>query len=205
MSSTMPWDRWTPSEEPEPAELPYVPPPAPAPVPAPVSPPHPRLPARAPGPELDLGGTLSDALEAAWPVIKDQVIGYARSVGREIRAGETVDLAHPRVTVQDLSGRELVVADARNRSWRTFLQGLAFDVFAGIVAAVATLSGADPFVRETWLAFGVLILKTFVSAGISYAMRMKAAPTIRTKGEELALMPLPRPVIEDDDNRRSNP
>ena len=88
-------------------------------------------------------------------------------------------------------------ADAASRSKRTLIQGLLFDVFAAVVASIAMLSGADPFVKETWIGFGILLVKSVVSAAISYFMRMRSTPTIRTKGEKLALMPVPRPMIPD--------
>ena len=148
-------------------------------------------------------GDLDALLAQAWPAVKDLLGDYAREAWGGIKAGQTVDVLHPTITATDVSGRELVVADARNRSWRTFVQGLIFDLLAGLVAAIAVLSGLDPFSGETWIAFGVLVLKTFVSAGISYVMRLKATPTIRTRGPEIALMPLPRPVLDDDELDRA--
>lgn len=189
MSAPLPWDKFSPAEQAEvPAAPAPVPQPAPTPAPVPVSPPV----------DLELG----DAFEKALPAIKDLVIGYARDTLEGIRKGETVDVLHPTITATDVSGRELVVADARNRSWRTFLQGLIFDLLAGLTAAIAVLAGMDPFVKETWVAFGILVLKSFVSAGISYLMRLRATPTIHTKGPDVALLPLPRPVTEDENNER---
>ena len=190
MSNALPWDRFTPTSEP-------VPPAAPVPVPTP------RPPVPAP-PMVDVDAlardSLTDALEAAWPALRDQAVGYAKDSVKEILAGHTVDVLHPTVTAEDVSGRELIVADAKSRSWRTLVQGLIFDVFAAIVAAVALLSGADPLVKETWVAFGVLLLKSVVSAVISYFMRLRITPTIRTEGEKMALMPVPRPMINDERN-----
>lgn len=96
------------------------------------------------------------------------------------------------------TAKDLVKADAKSRSKRTLIQGLLFDVFAAIIASIAVLSGADPFVKETWIGFGILLIKSIVSATISYFMRMHSAPTIRTQGEKLALMPIPRPVIDNE-------
>ena len=104
----------------------------------------------------------------------------------------------PPITAEDKAGKQLVIADAKSRSWRTLIQGLIFDVFAAIVAAVALLSGADPMVEETWIAFGVLLLKSVVSAIISYFMRLRVTPTIKLKTEsEMAVMPIPRPIMEE--------
>jgi hypothetical protein len=102
----------------------------------------------------------------------------------------------------DVSGTQeptdLVKADARSRSKRTLIQGLLFDVFAAVVASVALLAGADPFVKETWIGFGILLIKSVVSAAISYLMRLKSTPTMRTKGEKYAIAPLPRPITEQE-------
>ena len=107
----------------------------------------------------------------------------------------------------DVSGTpeptDLVKADARSRSSRTLIQGLIFDLFAAIVASVALLSGADPFVKETWIGFGILLVKSVVSAAISYFMRLRSTPTARTKGDKYAIMPVPRPILETDERKRS--
>jgi hypothetical protein len=186
---TMPWDRFPATGTPEPS-------PAPQPVPEPV--PQPPQPVLVPAPLPDVGAALSNALEDVWPVLKQQAMDYARKTVQGIVAGEAVDPLHPTITGTDSTGRELVKADAKSRSKRTFVQGLIFDLFAGLIAVVATLSGADPFVAETWIAFGVLLLKTCVSAVISYFMRLKITPTIRERGEKMALMPVPRPMIDEE-------
>jgi hypothetical protein len=142
-----------------------------------------------------------ELLDDAWPAIKDQVIDYARDSAKAVVSGQTVDVLHPTVTAVDMTGRELVVADARSRSWRTLVQGLIFDVFAAVIAAVAMLTGLDPLVKETWVAFGVLLVKSVVSAIISYIMRLKITPTIKTEGEKYAIAPVPRPML----NERKHP
>lgn len=69
-------------------------------------------------------------------------------------------------------------ADARNRAWRTFLQGLALDVAAAVVMAVApSLFGADfAWTRDYWTALGLLAAKTLLQAGVSYWMRHVVPP-----------------------------
>ena len=137
-----------------------------------------------------------DVFDDVWPAIKDQVFDYAKASAKEVLKGNTVDVLHPTVSVES-QGKELVIADAKSRSWRTLVQGLIFDVFAAIIAAIALLSGMDPLVKETWIAFGVLLLKSVVSAVISYFMRLKVTPTIKVPGAEYAVMPVPRPMIEE--------
>ena len=198
----MPWDRFPDEEEEEP-ELPYRPPPDDTFGPWPTRPPQEVIDPE-PEPSPPPSGVSppsapdwSDILDEAWPVIRDQVVDYARAVvAATVTDRQKIDHAHPTVVATTAEGKKLVVADAKSRSWRTLVQGLIFDVFAAIVAAVALLSGADPLVKETWLAFGVLLLKSVVSAVISYFMRLKITPTIKTdEGEKMALMPIPRPML----------
>jgi hypothetical protein len=164
----------------------------------------PRPPVPGPRPPIDTGEPpdwepdVDADVKALAKDLLAEVVSYIKGSLTEIGKGHTVDVLHPTVTAEDVSGRELVVADAKSRSWRTLVQGLIFDVFAAIVAAVALLSGADPFVKETWAAFGVLLLKSVVSAVISYFMRLRVTPTIKIPGEEMAVMPIPRPMKEED-------
>lgn len=195
MSEQMPWDEFVP-DAPEPAPEPVLSPGAPVQEPMPT----PNLPARQD--VIDFSKILKDAfaeaLQEAGTKLKETGTGYVRDTWEGIREGETVDVLHPTITGETHTGKELIIADAKSRSWRTLIQGLIFDVFAGIVAAVAFLSGADPFVKETWIAFGVLLLKSVVSAVISYFMRLKVTPTIKTPGEKMAIMPVPRPMVESE-------
>ena len=209
---SMPWDRF----KPEPADVPpepVYPPPVPVEPELPYTPPPDKPAYETPdkplpdlidrvGPEgVDFGKILkdafSDALVEAGTKLREGAKDYVSESWEGIKKGETVDVLHPTITAEDKAGRELVIADAKSRSWRTLVQGLIFDVFAGIVAAVAVLSGADPFQKETWIAFGVLLLKSVVSAVISYFMRLRVTPTIRTPGEKMVIMPVPRPMVED--------
>lgn len=197
----LPWDRFEPDE---PDELPYKPPgvlPTPTPPPPLILDPEeldpaPLPPAPPSGVEEPRTPDWGDILDEAWPMIRDQVVDYARAVVATTVKGNQVDFAHPQVTAVTKQGKELVIADARSRSWRTLIQGLIFDVFAAVLAAIAVLSGLDPLVKETWIAFGVLLAKSVISAIISYFMRLKVTPTIKNKeGEKMAVMPIPRPVL----------
>jgi hypothetical protein len=206
MSTALPWDRWQPEPEPEPEPPPPVRPPVPAPeVPYEeelpyVPPPRPNLPDRPTG-EVDFGKILKDAfagaLVEAGQKLREGTKDYAKDTWEGIKKGETVDILNPTITAETKAGRELVVADAKSRSWRTLWQGLIVDVFAAILAVAATLSGMDPLVKETWILIAALLVKSVLSAIISYFMRLKVTPTIRTPGEKMAIMPLPRPMVEE--------
>lgn len=174
-----PWERW----QPEPAPEPVVPKPS-EPAPEPIVD---DLPQEA----------IERALDDLWPAIREKATGYVKDSWEGITKGQTVDVLHPEITAVTGTGRELIVADAKSRSWRTLIQGLIIDVIFAIVAAAAFLTGNDPFVKETWIAFGLLLLKSVGSAIISYFMRLKVTPTIKVPGEKMAVMPIPRPIVEE--------
>ena len=71
-----------------------------------------------------------------------------------------------------------VHADARNRAWRTLVQGLAVDVAAAVVLAVLpSLSGAGfAWTREYWLAVAGLAGRSAIVAAVSYVARRIKAP-----------------------------
>ena len=62
--------------------------------------------------------------------------------------------------------------DARNRAYRTFLQGLGADVLAALVLLLlpvfTTANGWGDF---EWQVLGFLVVKTVVVTGLSYVMR----------------------------------
>jgi hypothetical protein len=202
VSTTLPWDEFYPDEP----ELPYEPPaPVIPPEPEPVIPPidRPRPPSRpVEPPDKDaIEDALNKALEDLWPAVKDKAFGYVQDTWEGVRDGQTVDVLHPTVISEDLTGKELVVADAKSRSWRTLVQGLIVDVVAAIVLVLGMLTQVDIFAKESWILIGALLCKSVATAVLSYVMRLKVTPTIKTEGEKLALMPIPRPMMEEERNQ----
>jgi hypothetical protein len=174
-----------------PVQPPSQPPAAPVPTPPPVTPTE-TLPARQG--DIDYTKILKDAfieaMREAGPQLKDTAGDYVKQTVDHVTKGDKIDWDHPTVVATTAQGRELVVADAKSRSWRTFLQGLIFDIGFALVAVLATLSGADPFQKETWILFGTLVIKTLISTVISYVMRLKITPTIRPPaGEKMEVVP----------------
>jgi hypothetical protein len=204
---SLPWDRFPAEEQQQPPTPPPVyeqpsPPPdykPPEPPPNYVPPEH--LPER-PG-EVDFGKILkeafSDALVEAGAKLKETSKGYAKDSWGAIKEGETVDVLHPTVTATTSKGQELVVADAKSRSGRTFVQGLLIDItFAVIAVMVGLSSDFDPMQKGAWIVLAALVIKTIIQTIVSYVMRLKVTPTIKTPGEKMALMPVPRPMMEED-------
>lgn len=69
-------------------------------------------------------------------------------------------------------------ADARQRAFRTLVQGLAVDVGAAVVLAVGpALAGTDfAWSRAYWLALAGLAAKTAIQTAVSYAARHLTPP-----------------------------
>jgi len=69
-------------------------------------------------------------------------------------------------------------ADARNRAWRTFLQGLGIDVAAAVLLAAGPIViGSDfAWTRAYWLTLAGLAGKTAIQTAVSYGMRKMLPP-----------------------------
>jgi hypothetical protein len=176
---TLPWDALhpdTPTPPPPPVQAPTPPTPTPTP--------PPNLPDTV-TPQIDFGKILTDAFAQAL----HQAAGYAKDTAGHVIAGDTVDFGHPTITATTSQGKELVVADAKNRSWRTLVQGLAIDLMYGLIAALATLTNNDPMQKTTWILFAGLVIKTLIQSAVSYFARLRITPTIREKGDKVALVP----------------
>ncbi|TCU48352.1 hypothetical protein EDF33_102243 [Curtobacterium sp. PhB146] len=76
-------------------------------------------------------------------------------------------------------------ADARQRSLRTLAQGLAVDVaIAGAAAGYAVVqhwSGDDVLSTAAWIAAGTAVVKSVLTAGLSYVARLRMPPTSPTE------------------------
>lgn len=71
-------------------------------------------------------------------------------------------------------------ADARNRAFRTFVQGLGIDVAGAVaLAVVPALAGADfAWSRAYWLSVAGLAAKTGIYTGVSYVARRLKRPNL---------------------------
>lgn len=66
--------------------------------------------------------------------------------------------------------------DAKNRAWRTFLQGLLLDVVTTVAVAVAAQLSDIRWTKEYWLGVAALVGKSVVMAVVAYVMRKVAPP-----------------------------
>jgi len=84
------------------------------------------------------------------------------------------------MTHRDDDAAVVTAADARNRAWRTFWQGLGVDVGLAVLGAVMTALDAMPptLSRAYWLGLGVLVVKTAIQAAVAYASRKAIPPRV---------------------------
>lgn len=69
-------------------------------------------------------------------------------------------------------------ADAKNRAWRTFLQGMAIDVAVGIALVLGTtFASADGWGDLEWTILSFSVAKSFVQSATSFVMRRFLDPS----------------------------
>lgn len=108
---------------------------------------------------------------------QDQVVGYARDVGIGAMTGQGTPNALPDITVTTTTGKKLATASARDRSFRTLLQGLGIDVGFALLSVLAlAFTDFDFLDGMAWVTLGVLVIKTVIQTAVSYAMRLKFTP-----------------------------
>lgn len=67
--------------------------------------------------------------------------------------------------------------DAAERAWRTLGQGLLVDLAAGVgVALAAGIAGGIQWTQAYWLALGLAVAKSGVTAIVSYVARKLVPP-----------------------------
>lgn len=88
------------------------------------------------------------------------------------------------------TNKALLTADAKNRAFRSFVQGLGIDLLTAIAAALLVwLPDADISSREAWIVLGTGLARTLLQTVASYVMRAKLDGSVPT--------PLPpEPVAE---------
>lgn len=73
-------------------------------------------------------------------------------------------------------------ADARQRTIRTLLQGLAVDVLVAVgsstVAVLATINDDEILAATSWAVLGASVVKSGLTAIASYISRLKIPPTV---------------------------
>jgi len=69
-----------------------------------------------------------------------------------------------------------VVDDARDRSWRTLIQGLGIDVATAVVLTMAALLTDVNWTWAFWGALGLAVAKSVIQAAVAFFMRLLVKP-----------------------------
>lgn len=163
---SMPWD--TPSQQQyTPPANQYTPPaptytPPPAPAPAPPLPAQQMKPDPAPfKPGINIQQAIQDAVREAVEQNKEAAVANAQKAIKKVATGEKVQLE------SSFSGGPMTT--------KTFVQGMTVDLGFAAMATLAMVAQPDFNVldKDAWVLVGVLMLKTIIQTGISYAMKQQ--------------------------------
>lgn len=69
-----------------------------------------------------------------------------------------------------------VIASARDRSWRTILQGLGIDVATAVVMTLAVLLTRVDWTWAFWAVLGSNVAKSVLQAAVAFFMRLLVKP-----------------------------
>lgn len=69
-----------------------------------------------------------------------------------------------------------VLSDARDRAWRTVLQGLGIDLATALVLTLAALLTRIDWTWAFWGAMGLAVAKSLIQAAVSFFMRLLVKP-----------------------------
>jgi len=72
-----------------------------------------------------------------------------------------------------------VLSDAKDRAWRTVLQGLAIDLATALVLSLAVLLTRIDWTWAFWGALGLAVAKSLIQATVAFFMRLLVKPKIR--------------------------
>lgn len=79
-----------------------------------------------------------------------------------------------------------VEVDARNRAWRTFVQGLGIDVLAAVVVTLLPMVTVLEWSLAWWLALGLAVSRSALGALVAYLARKLVTPSVgAATGEDL--------------------
>jgi len=121
-----------------------------------------------------------DEIKAQQPALQAQVAGYVQQVGMGELTGQGLPGVVPNITGTTVTGKELTIASARNRSFRTFVQGLGIDIGFALLSVFGLVltsgTGFDFFNKAAWSVLAILVAKTVIQTAISYVARLKITP-----------------------------
>jgi di/tricarboxylate transporter len=71
-----------------------------------------------------------------------------------------------------------VKVDAKDRAWRTFIQGFAIDVGVAVVLVLAVAFTKIEWTLLYWQGLGLSLSRTILQSGVAYLMRVFVKPHI---------------------------
>ena len=159
----------------------------PAPVPPPPQYPHPAekmqydAPPPPKRPAIDIQAAIQEAVNQALIQSKDHMQANAQRALVKGVQGKKPAVQHQGKEEESLL--EEITGDIEE-AWtggpvttRTFIQGMAVDLGFAMLATLATVMGSDfnAFDKEAWTLVGVLMLKTLITTGLSYMMKLRVS------------------------------
>lgn len=76
----------------------------------------------------------------------------------------------------DEYAKDLTSSDAKNRAWRTFLQGVGIDVAVSLVLFLYAATTDLQWTKMYWIILGLAFAKTLIQSAISSVMRRLVPP-----------------------------
>jgi hypothetical protein len=138
----------------------------------------------------EAAASANEAWKANEERMRQEVIGYARDTGIGMLTGKGQPNLLPDVIAVTATGKELTIASAKNRSWRTFVQGFGIDLGFALISVLALALGNFDFLDgAAWATLAVLVLKTIIQTAISYIARMQISPNYDKNLESLPSTP----------------
>lgn len=123
-----------------------------------------------------MGSVIQQAVNEALVKNKDNIQASGKRAISKTVKGEKSVIEHRKVVKGDGSIDEIEESfEGGPVTTRTFVQGMAVDVGFAVMTVLATsLSpGFNAFDKEAWTITGVLLLKTVLTTGMSYAMALQ--------------------------------
>jgi hypothetical protein len=75
-----------------------------------------------------------------------------------------------------------IETDAKDRAWRTFIQGLGIDVAVAITLVLVVAFTTIEWTKEYWIALAASLGRTILQTAIAYVMRVFVKPRLERRG-----------------------
>lgn len=121
---------------------------------------------------------------------KNELQNYGKQYLQAILSGQKPPTV-PDITAVDAKGKEYKVSDAKNRSLRTFLQGLGFDLLLAVGLFLTTITDVNFTDKSALILLAASFAKTIITTIGAYIMRLKFQPQLNEDGERKPAVTVP--------------